>query len=287
MKVTVLGVGRQGQDVARICATAGIDVSIHGEDATAAMDAVDAIVHHLDDGGPDNAGDLDATTGLNTAVSNADIVVETSIVDIGELTDRFSELESIADGETVLATSNPAVSVDEVIDGLQTPNRVVGFGFHQDRDLIEITATELTDEATIDLALSFAESLGFEAHAVGDTTGLVVDRLSLALEAEAMRLLEDGVASVETIDALIQTDAGDAVRPLERADRAGLDDRLEVLEYLTDAVGDRYEPPDILEERVAVGKTGLNVNEGFYVWENGEPTRSAVGESAVELSSVE
>lgn len=287
MKVTVLGVGREGQDVARICATAGIDVSIHGEDATAAMDAVDAIVHHLEDGGPASPGDLDATTGLNTAVSDAAIVIETSIGNSDELAGRLAELESIAGPDTLLATSTPAISVTEAVEELQSPGRVVGFGFHPDRDLIEITTTEFTDDEAVETAHSFADSLEFESHAVGDTTGLVVDRLSLALEVEAMRLVEAGVARVETIDALIQTDAGDPVKPLERADRAGLDDRLAVLEYLSAAVGDRYEPPEILQERVAVGKTGLDVNEGFYVWENGEPKRSALGDAEVELSSAE
>jgi 3-hydroxybutyryl-CoA dehydrogenase len=277
MNVAVLGVGAAGREVARLCVRGDNDVSIHASDPSAAMDAIDVIERHLEEAGGTREVSLDATTGLAAAVSNVDLVVETSIDDVDRLGQRFAEVEGLVDRETLLATSQPSLSVTAAAEGLDHPERALGLRVHPDGiDAVEVVATGETTPETLDRVASFVDRLGATPLFVGDAPGPVSGRLAVALEVEAMQLLEDGVAGVETIDELLVSGYDHAVGPLERADRVGLDRRLDLLEYLAGEVGERYDPPEVLAERVAVGKTGANAGEGFYVWEHGEPTRPAV-----------
>ena len=277
MRIAVLGVGATGREVARRCVCAGNEVSIHAGDPSAAMDAIDTVERRLERAGDGGDVALDATTGLAAAVSNADLVVETSIDEPARLGERLTTVEGLVDSETLLATSQPSLSVTAAADGLARPGRILGLRFGpDDRPVVEVVATEAATAETLDRAGAFVESLGATPLFVGDAPGPVSGRLAVALELEAMRLLAGGVAGVETIDELLVSGYDHPIGPLERADRIGLDRRLDLLMYLTDEVGERYDPPELLADRVAVGKTGRAAGEGFYVWENDQPTRPAI-----------
>jgi len=274
MDVTVLGVTRRGQRVARRCARRDHSVTLHAEHPGDAMDAIDDISYRFERDGED--ADLDATTGLESAAADADVVVETVTGTTDGLVERFSRLEPQVGGETLLVTADPEVSVTDVAKGLDTPERVLGFGFHPvDTELVELTATEWTSSAVRDRAETFVEGLGATVLSVGDTPGLVGERLALAVELEGMRLLDEGLAGVTTVDELLVEGYDHEVGPLERADRAGLDRRLDALSELA-TLEDRYDPPDVLEQRVMLGKTGIEAGEGFYVWEDGNPVGPAL-----------
>ena len=274
MDVTVLGVDRRGQRVARRCARRDHSVTLHAEHPGEAMDAIDDISYRFERDGDD--ADLDATTGLESAAADADVVVETTTGTTDGLVERFARLEPHIGGETLLVTADPEVSVTDVAAALESPERVLGFGFHPvDTELVELTATEWTTTAVRDRAETFVEGLGATVLSVGDTPGLVGERLALAVELEGMRLLDEGLAGVTTVDELLVEGYDHEVGPLERADRAGLDRRLDTLSELA-ALEDRYQPPDVLEQRVMLGKTGIEAGEGFYVWEDGDPVRPAL-----------
>ena len=274
MDVTVLGVDRRGQRVARRCARRDHSVTLHAEHPGEAMDAIDDISYRFERDGED--ADLDATTGLESAAADADVVVETTTETTDGLVERFARLEPHIGGETLLVTADPEVSVTDVAAALESPERVLGFGFHPvDTELVELTATEWTTTAVRDRAETFVEGLGATVLSVGDTPGLVGERLALAVELEGMRLLDEGLAGVTTVDELLVEGYDHEVGPLERADRAGLDRRLDTLSELA-ALEDRYQPPDVLEQRVMLGKTGIEAGEGFYVWEDGDPVRPAL-----------
>jgi 3-hydroxybutyryl-CoA dehydrogenase len=274
MDVTVLGVDRRGQRVARRCARRDHSVTLHAEHPGEAMDAIDDISYRFERDGED--ADLDATTGLESAAADADVVVETTTGTTDGLVERFARLEPHIGGETLLVTADPEVSVTDVAAALESPERVLGFGFHPvDTELVELTATEWTTTAVRDRAETFVEGLGATVLSVGDTPGLVGERLALAVELEGMRLLDEGLAGVTTVDELLVEGYDHEVGPLERADRAGLDRRLDTLSELA-ALEDRYQPPDVLEQRVMLGKTGIEAGEGFYVWEDGDPVRPAL-----------
>jgi 3-hydroxyacyl-CoA dehydrogenase len=284
MNVAVLGVGDAGQEISRLCVRGGNEVSIHAEDPSAAMDAIDVIERHLERAGA-RGESLDATTGLAAAVSNVDLVVETTIDDADRLGERFAEVETLVGRETLVATNQPSLSVDAAASALDHPGRALGLRVHpDDTDVVEVVTADQTTEGTLDRASLFVESLGATPLFVADTPGPVSGRLAVALEVEAMRLLEADVAGVETIDDLLVDGYEHTVGPLERADRIGLGRRLDLLEYLAEEVGERYQPPELLTERVTRGKTGQNAGEGFYVWEGGDPVRPAVDGPAFERS---
>lgn len=281
MNVTILGVAETGRAIAKACASAGHTVSIYADHPSDAMDAIDLIERRLEDEEVMDP-DLDGTTGLRAAITGADIVIETVEDDEAALRELLWEIEMVVDADTIIATSQPTMSIEAVGNGLDSPERLVGLRFQEKRDLVEVVGTDTTAPDVIDRISAFIEEIELVPVYVSDTPGMVSDRLVAALEVEAMRLLDSGVADAETIDELLVTGHGHPVGPLERADRIGLDHRLEELSYLAEELGERYQPPDILESRVALGKTGEDVGEGFYVWERGDPIKSAGTESSVD-----
>jgi 3-hydroxybutyryl-CoA dehydrogenase len=288
MDVAVLGADEPGWPIASVCALSGHSVSLCDEDPTDAMDALDDIERHLDgavEAGQrepaareDALGRLEATTGLGGAVADADVVVEAATGDPQSLQNRFADIEELADRETLIASGLAGVSLTAAAAGLRYPDRAVGLQFRDplDRPLVEVVVADQTSEENCDRASGFVRGLDFSPVVVRDAPGVVSTRTVLALEAEAMRLVGTGVASVTAADDALALGYGHPIGPLEQADRAGLDDRLEALAYLHDELGERFEPPTVLRERVAAGHTGLASGEGFYVWENGEPSESAL-----------
>lgn len=278
MNVAVLGATGHGQAVAQLSTVAGHTVRLYDSDANVAMDGVDAVERRLAEENDASLDRLSATTGLEGAVSDVDIVVETTAVDAGTLQERFAEIESHTDRETLVVPSATGVSVTAAAAGLRRPGRAVGLQFRDppDGSLVEVVVADQTTQSALDGARSFVESLDRWPVVVRDGPGVGATRLELALESEAMRLVSDGLAGVESVDAILEVGYDHPVGPLERADRAGLSGRLETFEFLHAEVGERFEPPDILRELVASGKTGAPSGEGFYVWENGDPIESAL-----------
>jgi 3-hydroxybutyryl-CoA dehydrogenase len=275
MDVAVRGAGERGRDVARVAAAAGHAVALYDDNANAAMDAIDAIEGRVSDAA--TVDRLTATTGLESAVADADVAVETATADGTALRERLAAVEDAADREALLAVVTD-VSVTAAAAGLRHPDRAVGVRFRSlaEAPLVEVVVADQTTAATCERAQSFVAGLDRSPVVVRDAPGGASARLALALEAEAMRLVDAGVAGVAAVDEALVLGYGHPAGPLEQADRAGLDDRLADLEELASAVGERFAPPDVLRERVADGATGRAAGEGFYRWEDGEPVEPAV-----------
>ncbi len=289
MNIAVLGADATAREIACACVLAGETVRLHADDATAVMDSIDIIERQIDDA--HSVGDISAderdgaterlegTTGLDAAVTDADIVIETTETDEAAAQERFAELEDLLDEDALIGSAVSAISVTNAAVGLRHPDRAVGFRFHQSGNLfVEVVLAEQTGPEAADLASQFAESVSGDWVTVRDTPGNVSMRLSLALEVAAIRMLDEGVADAQAVDTAFkhtyQTDVG----PLERADRIGLDERHGALLSLSERLGPRFEPPPLLSALVEAGKTGADAGEGFYVWENGEPQRSALAD---------
>lgn len=282
MDVAVLGADERGRAIARVCARGGATVSLHAGDATAVMDSVDIVERRLDSAV--DAGDLtpeerdgtvdrlEATTDLEGALDDATVVVETATSDEASLQARFAEIEELLDRDALVATSDPDVSLTRVAAGLRYPGRAVGLHFHRplETTLVEVVVAEQTRGETVERAEQFLADVGRSPVVVRDTPGIASTRLALTVEREAMQMVEDGVAGIGDVDDVFEMGHG-GERVLERADRAGLDSRLAMLETLAAELGPRFEPPALLTELVADGKTGAAAGEGFYTWEGGEP----------------
>ncbi|WP_424003829.1 3-hydroxyacyl-CoA dehydrogenase family protein [Haloarcula salina] len=282
MIVAVLGAGQRGRDIAQRCVRAGHDVRLRGRDATAVMDRIDEIERALGETGDRDR--VDGTTGLESAVSGADIVVDATERDTDGHRELVAETETMVGEDVLLAVGEPTVSVTAVATGLRAPDRAVGLHLVDppDGDTVEVVIAEQTTGRTRDRAVDFVESLGATPIVVRDTPGFAAMRLELATVAEAIRMVEEGVASVREIDRAFERDGagghGAPERrrgPLARADRLGLETVLSGLRDLSERLDARFEPPELLRRKVEDGQIGAATGEGFYVWENGEPTTGA------------
>lgn len=283
MNVAVLGTTTRGRAIAQVCAVAGHDVRLQADDANTAMDGVDAIERRLadDDSLTDADGVLDrltATTGVEAAVADADVVIEAATTDATTLQGLFADIEGSLDRETLVVPTATGVAVTAAAAGLRHPDRAVGLQFRDPlaAPLVEVVVAEQTTAETVERAEAFVEGIDCSPVVVRDGPGAAATRLELALEAEAMRLVDEERASVEAVDATLRLGYDHPIGPLERADSAGLRGRLETFELLHAELGARFEPPSILRELVASGTTGAPSGEGFYVWENGTATESAL-----------
>jgi 3-hydroxybutyryl-CoA dehydrogenase len=275
MEIAVLGAGAHGRDLARLLAEAGHAVRLQDEDATAAMDAVDDVERAVDE---ETIERLDATTDREAAVADAAIVILARSSDPQTLREDLAALEEWIDRDAILAITVGEGSVTVAAAGLRHPDRAIGLELPAPLGaaVAELVVADQTSAETLDRMRSFVEDLGLVAALVADHPGIVSTRLALATEVEAMRILADGVAAVADVDDAFAKRHGHQMGPLERADRAGLHNRLATLETLADALGPRFEPPSILRDLVAEGDVGRSSGRGFYEWKNGEAVGSAL-----------
>jgi 3-hydroxybutyryl-CoA dehydrogenase len=164
------------------------------------------------------------------------------------------------------------MSIAQLASAVDDPSRFVGTHFFNPvpkSELVEIVTATTTSEHTIDVAHSIVRALGKEFIQVRDTPGFATGRLGVTLGIEAIRMVEEGVALAQDIDKGMHLGYRLPMGPLELTDLVGFDVRLSVAQYLADSLGPRFEPPQLLRDKVARGELGSKAGHGFYVWENG------------------
>ncbi|HXF96302.1 MAG TPA: 3-hydroxyacyl-CoA dehydrogenase family protein [Gemmatimonadales bacterium] len=279
-RVAVVGAGTMGHGIAYVAALAGCAVALTDSRAAALEEARSRIEGLLDGAvrrgrlAPAErsaaAGRLRAEPDLAGAVGDADIVVEAIVEDLEAKRRLFRDLEPLAPGAAVLATNTSSLSVGEIARGAMVPERVLGLHFFNPvhaMKLVEVVPHESTDRAAVDQAVAFARLLGKEPIVVRDSPGFASSRLGVVLGLEAMRMLEEGVASAEDIDKAMELGYGHPMGPLKVADLVGLDVRLAIAEYLHQRLeSPHYAPPQVLRDKVARGELGKKTGKGFYRW---------------------
>ena len=283
MQVAVLGAGTMGHGIAQVSAMAGHTVQIRDIEEEFVDDGLAAIEANLDAGierdkvTEDEAeatlDRLSGTTSLEEAVTDADIVVEAVPEEMDIKHDTVTEVESYVDRDTLIASNTSSLSLTEIASALDHPDRAVGLHFFNPvhiMSLVEIVVAEQSSDETVDRAHEFVEGIEKTPVEVMDSPGFASSRLGVALGVEAMRMVEEGVASPEDIDTAMELGYNHPMGPIELGDVVGLDVRLDILEYLREELGERFKPPQILKRKVRAGKLGKKSGEGFYVWEDGE-----------------
>lgn len=283
MRVTVLGAGTMGHGITQVSAMAGHDVTLRDIDDEQIENGIDSIRSNLDGGiergkvtETERLETLDRITGetdLDAAVEGAELLVEAVPEKVDLKKSVLSEAEAAIDEGVVLATNTSSLSVTELASALEHPERFVGLHFFNPvhiMSLVETVVAERTSDRTREFAEDYVDSIDKTPVVVRDTPGFASSRLGVALGVEAIRMVEEGVASPEDIDAAMELGYNHPVGPLELTDMVGLDVRLDILEYLREELGERFKPPQLLKRKVRAGKTGQKSGEGFYVWEDGE-----------------
>ena len=274
--VGVYGGGRMGAGIAHAFLVAGASVTVVENDdaaADAARDRVTTSLQRAEErgklGGPlaEHLERLFVTTAA-AELAGAGLVVEAVPEDPALKAVVLAAVASAAP-DAVLATNTSSLSIDGLAAGLAAPERFVGLHFFNPvpaSDLVEIVVGTKSDADLVTRAQGWVEALGKTAVTVTDSPGFASSRLGVAIALEAMRMLEEGVASAADIDTAMTLGYRHPVGPLRTTDLVGLDVRLAIAEHLARELGPRFEPPQLLRDLVAAGKLGRKTGEGFYTW---------------------
>jgi len=277
----VLGAGTMGHGIAQVLAAAGIETCLFDVDSTAVEAGLAKVRANLDKGverGKVEAGQRDATlerlcaeTDLGAAIDGVGLVIEAVPERMDLKSEIFGELGRTLGPDVLLATNTSSLSISAIAESADHPERVVGMHFFNPvhiMKLVEVVRAESSSDQAVETAMGLARRMGKEPIDVRDAPGFASSRLGLAIGLEAMRMVEAGVASAEDIDKAMTLGYGFPMGPLKLTDLVGLDVRLAIADYLTETLGERFQPPALLREMVARGDVGKKSGKGFYDWQD-------------------
>jgi 3-hydroxybutyryl-CoA dehydrogenase len=284
-RMLVVGAGTMGRGIAHVAALAGFEVALTDRKGVDVRPAVESIRADMDKGvarGKLDAGARDAAVARLRASEDfckdaeaADVVIEAVFEDLELKRKVFSHLEEHVRDTCLLGTNTSSLSISAIAATAKHPGRVVGTHFFNPvhiMALLEIVVAAQTAPDTLERTKALAARLGKTAIVVRDVPGFATSRLGVCLGLEAIRMLEQGVASAADIDAAMELGYRHPMGPLKLTDLVGLDVRLAIADHLhRELRGDQYRAPDLLRRLVAEGRLGKKSGQGFYRWVDGNP----------------
>jgi len=275
--VGVCGAGSMGAGIAQVAAQAGFKVKVVDVSDAVWARAEKTIATSLqrmvkkevytEEQMKEIQGRISFSTDVATLV-DAPLIIEAVFEDINVKKELFNKLDAVCSDGTVYATNTSSIAITEMAALVKNPANFVGMHFFNPvpmMKLVEIIPALQTVQATTDLALAFAQKIGKTTITCKDTPGFVVNRLFVPYILDAVRLLEEGVASAEDIDTAMKLGCGMPMGPLEFQDFAGADIGYHVgnifYEYMKEA---RFAPPGLLRKMIKAGYLGRKTGKGFY-----------------------
>jgi len=279
--IGVIGAGTMGHGIAQVAAAADYRVILRDVDRDTLAHGIRAIERNLDKGiqlgklteadREKTLGQIHGTTHLET-LSDADLIIEAVPERMELKQELLREIEALTDRQYIFASNTSSLSITEIANASQRPDKVIGMHFfnpvHVMR-LLEIVVGKATSDQTVETVREVGRRMRKEPIVVNDVPGFASSRLGVALGLEAMRMLEQGVASAPDIDKAMELGYNHPVGPLKLTDIVGLDVRLNIAEYLHRTLSsETFRPPDVLRRMVEAGKLGKKSGEGFYDWKD-------------------
>jgi 3-hydroxybutyryl-CoA dehydrogenase len=275
--VGVLGGGRMGAGIAHAFLIKGSNVLVverDEESAQAARERVESAAAKSIERGVVDANLDELVSRLTVGVdfdgfADRQLVVEAVPEDWDLKVTSLRGIEERLTGQAYLASNTSSLSVNGLARELKRPQNFLGLHFFNPvpaSTLIEVVLGEHTGTELAAAAKGWVEALGKTAVVVNDAPGFASSRLGVAIALEAMRMVEEGVASAEDIDAAMVLGYKHPTGPLKTTDIVGLDVRLGIAEYLHSTLGERFAPPQILRDKVARGELGRKTGKGFFDW---------------------
>jgi len=283
----VVGGGTMGCGIAQVCLESGIQVVLVEVDQTRADTAFEQVKSGVRskliyENNKNDTPEVDerfkaiiarfsasAVLPAPTAEWAPELVIESVFEDFGVKSAVLAAVESMYPECLVVASNTSSLSINALGSKLSRPEKFIGMHFFNPvprSSLIELVAGDTTSPATIESAQSLARALGKESILVRDSPGFATSRLGIILGLEAIRMVEEGVASAQDIDQGMVLGYKHPMGPLRLTDLVGLDIRLAISEYLEGKLGSRFSPPQLLKDKVARGELGKKSGRGFYEW---------------------
>ena len=276
-RVVVVGGGTMGTGIAYVSALAGHEVAVVEPDEARAQvlqstvrDAATGAVQRgklSAEAGTALCARVRRTAAIEDAGGRPDLAIETVSERVELKLEVLKRIAALEPG--LIGTNTSALSIDRLARVLPSPERFIGTHFFNpvwSFKLVELVRGAATSEETLRAAQAYVTSLKKEYIVVRDVPGFATSRLDFAAALEAMRMLEDGVASAEDIDRAAVLAYHHPVGPLRLSDIVGLDVRLDISRVLEQTYGTRYAPPKLLIEKVARGELGQKSGHGFFRW---------------------
>ncbi len=283
MKIAIIGAGTMGQGIAQVCAQAGLDTILFDINAAAAEQAQRATRETWTTLGskgkitPEDRAEAEAhltvTTNFNDLV--ADVLLEAVVERLDVKQELFRQLAALNPPTTILASNTSSIPITRIAAGVPNPERVVGLHFFNPAPvmkLVEVIAGAATSEAVMAQMMALAERLGKTPARVRDAPGFIVNRVARPYYTENLRLLEEGVASHETLDDLLES-AGFRMGAFRLMDLIGVNTNFAVTSSLFQAFHfeERFRPNRLQEQKVDAGHWGRKTGKGFYEYDAPAP----------------
>ena len=277
--IGVVGSGIMAAGIAEVAARGGIRAIVRARSESSAAAALKQITGGLArqvDKGKLEASERDrilaniSTTVELTGLADCDIIIESVVEDLATKQQLFGELDAIVKPSAILATNTSTLSVVEMAKVTNRPDKVCGIHFFNPAavlPLVEIVRPITASDETIARAAAFVTSIGKEGVHVLDRAGFIVNALLFPYLNNAIRMLEDGTASMQDIDTAMKGGCNFPMGPFALLDLVGLDTSLSILETLHTSFGDEnFVARPMLRDLVAQGRLGRKTKAGFYVY---------------------
>jgi 3-hydroxybutyryl-CoA dehydrogenase len=278
--IAVLGAGTMGHGIAQVAAAAGFRVILRDVERDSLVRGIQSIERNLAKGierGKLTEDDRDQTLQRIrgavqlTETADADLFIEAAPEVLEIKQSILREVETLIRKPFIFASNTSSLSITEIARASSHPERVIGMHFFNPvhiMRLLEIVKGQDTSVEVVEAVREVGRRMRKEPITVRDVPGFASSRLGVALGLEAMRMLEQGVASAKDIDTAMELGYNHPMGPLRLTDLVGLDVRLNIAEYLHTALAsETFRPPEILRRMVSEGKLGKKSGEGFYEWE--------------------
>ncbi|MBX6396511.1 MAG: 3-hydroxyacyl-CoA dehydrogenase family protein [Alicyclobacillaceae bacterium] len=282
-RIGVVGAGSMGAGIAHLAAQSGFAVTLTDASAQALEKASQRILSVMDRAV--SKGKLTEVqkeeifsritmTGDLEQIAEADFVIEAVFEDLSVKQEIFRKLDTLCREDVILTTNTSSISITAIASATNRTNRVAGMHFFnppQVMRLVEIVRGYETTDETVSTVRTVAEKMGKTPVVVErDTPGFIVNRILIAQFIEAIRLVEEGVASKEDVDLAVKLGLNYPMGPFELQDFAGVEIGLYVMDVLFNEFKDpRYAAPQMLRQLVRAGRLGRKVNKGWYDYEEG------------------
>jgi 3-hydroxybutyryl-CoA dehydrogenase len=286
--IAVLGAGTMGHGIAQVAAAAGYAVIMRDPSPEALARGGQSIERNLAKAiqlnkisAPDRDEILQRISRVTRLeeIDGADLVIEAAPENLELKQSLMREVEALVGRDCIFATNTSSLSIGEIAAASTRPENVVGMHFFNPvhiMRLVEIVVGKQTSGEATATVRAVATRMKKEPIIVRDVPGIASSRLGVTLGLEAMRMVEQGVASARDIDTAMELGYNHPMGPLRLTDLVGLDVRLHIAEYLHGKLGsEAFRPPEILLRMVSEGKLGKKSGEGFHKWNEQETGQKA------------